>query len=141
MKHTRPDRKVIELCSWRILLVTSTTNRLLVYQFQGEILSIFKGKDNIYRVYDCAITIDSQETVSGTTCDQLIQLVRTDLPINKNDFIRMWKTLLFKRVQDVYEKEKYIRSEDIVRLDNSILTQPHWQISSTLWEHSLLTRE
>lgn len=48
--------------------------------------------------------------------------MNTDLPITGENFIRMWKTLILKRVQDVYEKEKHVRSDHYVRLDRSILT-------------------
>lgn len=43
------------------------------------------------------------------------------LPINRADFILMWKTLLLKLSQDVYEQEKHQRAPNFVRLVRNVL--------------------
>lgn len=72
--------------------------------------------------YDFPVNITAQNTLSGRTYDQMLQIVNADLPITRDNFIRMWKTLILKRVQDVYGKEKHVRPANFIRLERSILT-------------------
>lgn len=87
----------------------------------GVTLSTFGRRDNVYLTYDYAVQIDGQNTVSGATFDQMEQLVNAALPITRVNFIRMWKSLILKRSQDIFEKEKHHRSPHFVRLDRSIV--------------------
>ena len=49
------------------------------------------------------------------------QLGNADHPITQANFQRMWKTLILKRAQDVYEKEKHVRATNFVRIDRSMI--------------------
>lgn len=88
----------------------------------GITLSTFGRRDNRYRTLDYAIQIAGQDTVATSTYHQMTQICNSILPITVVEFTRMWKTLILKRTQDVYEKEKHNRADHFVRLDRSILT-------------------
>lgn len=62
------------------------------------------------------VSIDNQSTLATATYLQLEQLCAVDLPLTESQFIRMWKTLILKRVQDIYEQEKHTRAQDFIRV-------------------------
>lgn len=68
----------------------------------GKTLSSFGRRDSQYLPFEFPLRIDNQDTFSGRTYDQMLQLVNADLPVTREEFIRMWKTILYKRTQDVY---------------------------------------
>lgn len=80
----------------------------------------FGRLDKDYFIRDIRVDIDNQETLATATYHALEQQTQMDLPINLENFIRMWKTLILKRVQDVYENEKCQRAENFVRLIRNI---------------------
>lgn len=65
----------------------------------------FGRLDTDNRIREHVVEIDDQEFLPRATWRQLNLLVIDDLPINEADFVRMWKTLIFKRVLDVYEQQ------------------------------------
>lgn len=67
------------------------------------------------------VNIDVQDTLSGETYDQLQTISSVTLPITRARFIRMWKTLILKRIQDVFEQEFLIRPENYVRINRNVL--------------------
>lgn len=71
-------------------------------------------------VLDRVLQIATQDTLSERVFRQMEQLSHVDLPITLDDFQRMWKTLILKRVQDVYEREKMIRADHYIRLSRNI---------------------
>jgi hypothetical protein len=81
----------------------------------------FGRLDRDYFIRDIQVDIENQNALAAATYDQLLQLTMVELPITRADFIRMWKTLILKRVQDVYESEKCQRANHFVRLIRNIL--------------------
>ena len=93
-----------------------------ILSLSGTMFSFFGRQANTYLTYDYAVQIAGQNTISSMTYDQLEQLVNADLPINRDDFIHMWKTIILKRCQDIFEKKKYTRADHFARIDRTILT-------------------
>ncbi|KAF6198239.1 hypothetical protein GE061_007986 [Apolygus lucorum] len=87
---------------------------------QGSNLLDFGRMDRNYTVLDYVVIIDNQNAVATATFYQLVQLAVVDLPLLLEDFIRMWKTLILRRVHDVYEMEKKRRPDHFVRLARNI---------------------
>lgn len=87
----------------------------------GPNLMPFGRRDCDYTPLVFIIQIGGQNTLSGATYDQLEQLVNVTPPITKENFIRMWMSLMLKRAQDVYEQEKHQRAPNFVRLVRNIL--------------------
>ncbi len=54
---------------------------------------------------DLTLNTFTQDTLSGQRYDMMLRLVRVQLPITQVNFIKVWKTLLLKCVEDVYYKE------------------------------------
>lgn len=67
------------------------------------------------------VNITNQDTLSGETYDQLQQISSVQLPITRAKFIRMWKTIILKRTQDVYESQYMVRPTEYIRLNRSIV--------------------
>lgn len=88
---------------------------------QARIILDFGRLDSDYHIQDIAVQISIQDSLPTVTYQQLVQLTTMDLPITLAQFVRMWKTLILKRVQDVYENEKRVRSEHYIRLHRNIL--------------------
>lgn len=97
-------------------------------------LSLTFGRmDSDYTVIDHPVQIANQDTLSGETYDQLQAISSIDLNMNRENFIRMWKTLILKRTQDIYEIEKNIRSDHFIRLTRTIsLPAPLGDLLATL---------
>lgn len=99
----------------------SAPNTLKIPALESKHTSYSFGRmDSDYSIITHVVEIDGQDTLSGQTYDQLLQLSNVALGITRNNFIRMWKTLILKRVQDVYEKQTHVRGEHFVRLDRGI---------------------
>jgi hypothetical protein len=77
--------------------------------------------DSDYHVQDVTLSIANQNMLSGATYDQIQQLITVDLPITRDNFIRVWKTLILKRCQDVFEQEKHHRADHFIRINRNIL--------------------
>lgn len=74
-----------------------SSSRPEITALRGNVLFTFGRRDNTYLTYDFAVNITAQNTLSGRTYDQIQELVSADLPITRDNFIRMWKTLILKR--------------------------------------------
>lgn len=84
---------------------------------------------NDYAVVDVTVNIEDQNSVSGAVFDQLDVLSKDQsLPISRNEFIQMWKTLILKRVQDVYEEFKKIKCE------HRVYIAPDFQVPAPLYD-------
>lgn len=88
---------------------------------RGRTLLEFGRADNDYVVVDIPVSIDNQNSLSGIVYRQLIALSALELDLTEAQFTRMWKSLILKRVQDIYQKEKKQRHEHLIRLDSSIM--------------------
>lgn len=82
----------------------------------GQLLLNFGRLDSTYRRVNISLSIENQDSVARATYLQIEQLCAVGLPLTENQFIRMWKTLILKRSQDVYEQEKHTRAQDYVRV-------------------------
>lgn len=80
----------------------------------------FGRLDSDYFILNRVLAIDNQDTVPGMVYDQMQQLVSVDLLLTRAQYIRVNKTLLLKRVQDVYEKEKSVRPDHYIRIARNI---------------------
>lgn len=80
----------------------------------------FGRMDSDYTIVDHVLQIANQDTLSGETYDQLQAISSIDLNITRPNFIRMWKTLILKRVQDIFEIEKNVRAGHFIRLTRTI---------------------
>lgn len=87
---------------------------------RGQLLLDFGRLDSTYHRQDLVLEIDNQNTVAAATYQQLEQLCPIALPMTQDDFVQMWKTLVLKRVQDVYEQEKHRRAPQFVRVMQNI---------------------
>lgn len=76
--------------------------------------------DSDFFVREHTMRVDNQTTLSSAVYNVLAELVTWPLPITQDEFIRMWKTLMLKRIQDVFESEKSRRSDHFVRLVRNI---------------------
>lgn len=95
------------------------------YQPTALDLMNFGRLDSDYTIVDHAVNINGQDTLPGMTYDQQSELTTIDLPIDRLMFIRVWKTLILKRLQDVFEQEKRVRAQHFVRLArNQLLPAP-----------------
>lgn len=81
---------------------------------------MFGRLDSDFTVRDHVITIAAQDHLPRATWRQLHQLTFVEPPITEDNFVRMWKTLLLKRVTDVYEQEKHRRADQFIRLSRNL---------------------
>lgn len=77
--------------------------------------------DADYNYVDLALAIADQTNLPLATYNQLTALRVVDLPINVDEFTRVWRTLLLKRAQDVYEKCHSTRPDHYVRITQQTL--------------------
>lgn len=94
----------------------SRSSGLSIPILSGHLLLDFGRLDSTHRIHNLRISIANQETIASYTYQQMEQLSAVALVIEMNDFIRLWKTLILKRVQDVYKQEKHRRAPDFIRL-------------------------
>lgn len=81
---------------------------------------LFGRLDSDYTRRPFAVNIDAQNAMPIAVYLQLVQLTSLDLPITQDEFVRMWKTLLLKRCQDVFEMERSMRPDHFIRLNRNI---------------------
>lgn len=86
-----------------------------------EYARLFGRMDSDHFIREHTIRISTQVTLPTLVYGALRELVTFDLPITEDNFIRMWRTLILKRTQDVFEAEKSRRSDHFVRLVRNIL--------------------
>lgn len=80
----------------------------------------FLRQDSDYHIINVIVDIDAQDTLSGLVYDHLTTLHPVDLPLNRDGFIRMWKSLILKRVQDIIEKQRLSRPQHFIRLSRNV---------------------
>ena len=95
--------------------VTSGQFELLVLKDVNTRIG-FRRMTSNYLTQNVTINIDALNHVAGATYDQMIQISTTDLPIIWNNFIRMWKTLILKWAQDVFEGSLGVRVQHYICL-------------------------
>lgn len=94
---------------------SSALDRLPFYKLD------FGRQDSIYHYRQLIVNINDQTSLFTTLYEQLQQLTTTEPPITQDQFIRMCRTLLLKRVQDIYEKCHRIRAPNYIQIDRGIL--------------------
>lgn len=80
----------------------------------------FGRMDSSYNLVESRMQIDNQDTLSGLTYDQMAELTTTLPVITRENFIRMWKSLILKRTQDVFEKINNYRPQNFMRLNRGV---------------------
>lgn len=83
-------------------------------------LLMFGRNDSDYHVQRRVLDIAGQHTMAERTYRQLVQLTSVDLPITEAEFVRMWRTLMLKRAQDIFEMETGQRADNYIRLSRVI---------------------
>lgn len=91
----------------------------LPYLTPYRLLTLGRQGSDFTRV-ECVVNVDGQTLLPELVHDQMSQLINVDLEINKADFTRLWKSLLLKRCQDVYEKERFRRATNFIRVGHQI---------------------
>lgn len=104
----------IPTASTKVVMTIPILNRPLIRMMYGR-------QDSDYQVVEHTVQISNQNTIPGLLYNHLNTLKRQPLPLTRGEFTQMWMTLILKRVQDVYEKEKLERHTDYVRIDRGIL--------------------
>lgn len=80
----------------------------------------FGRLDSDYHALSRVVQIANQQTLPHAVFDQLEQLTSVDLPITRDQFTRIWKTLILKRVQDVHEKQRLARPANYINMSRNI---------------------
>lgn len=97
------------------------TTTIRIPSLNSPHMSLSFGRlDSDYTVVEHVLSIDNQDTLSGLTYDQLAQLLTIDPAINRNDFIRMWKSLILKRTHDVFAKVNGIQPPNYIPIHRGI---------------------
>lgn len=98
-----------------------------------HIALMFNRMDSDYTIVNHVLQIANQNTLSGEVYDELVAINSDDLEMTRLNFIRVWKTLILKRAQDIFETEKKVRSQNFVRLIRTIaLPAPLADLLATL---------
>ncbi|KAK6623574.1 hypothetical protein RUM43_009426 [Polyplax serrata] len=82
---------------------------------------LFGRMDSDWYVLTWTVQIERQNTLSGALYDQLLSLVTVHLELTKEQFVRICKILLLKRIQDVSTLP-----DRCVRLARSIIMPAPW---------------
>ncbi|CRL05798.1 CLUMA_CG018826, isoform A [Clunio marinus] len=98
-----------------------TASNIIPILNNSHVISILGRMESDYTVVDHPVQIANQDSLSGATYDQMQAICSTDMNLTRNDFIRMWKTLILKRVQDVYEIEKHLRPAHFIAISRTIM--------------------
>lgn len=97
-----------------------TRSALALPSFTGQTHLDFGRIDSTFRRVDRVFDIKGQWNVANAIYHQLSQLVTVELAISHTAFIRMWRTFILKRVQDVFENEKSRRTDNFVRMGRNL---------------------
>jgi len=95
--------------------------KLSIPSLKGELLAMIGRMDSDAHIMDLAFNIGGQDSLSGAVWDQISDLLTVEPIISRENFIRMWKTIILKRLVDVFSKEKGRRHNHYIRLDYSII--------------------
>lgn len=95
----------------------SNSRNVSVY---SETLLQFSRADTDGHIVDITINVAGQAAMPQAVYRKLANLRNINLPINEADFTTIWRSLLLKRTQDIYEVEKRLRSDNYIRLNRNI---------------------
>lgn len=97
----------------------------------------FGKMDSDYTTVDHTLQIENQDTLSGETYATLQAICSIDLNLDQATFIKIWKTLLLKRCQDVYEMEKGVQAPNRLQINRGIIVPaPLADVLASLGEFS-----
>lgn len=77
--------------------------------------------DADYIFVDQPLDVADQTNLPTATYNQLVALRVVDLPLTQAEFTRVWRTLLLKRTQDIYEKCHSTRPDHYIRVTQQTL--------------------
>lgn len=80
----------------------------------------FGRLDCDFQVVDLIAQVENQDDLARATYQQILATLTIDLTMTEAQFIRMWKTIYLKRLQDVFEAEKHIRHANFIRIGRQI---------------------
>ena len=81
----------------------------------------FGRMDSVQPIVAATLTIDTLDQVAKITYDQISQLSLTAPPLAQEEFIRVWKTILLYRVQNIQECELIVAPPHRIKLAPSLL--------------------
>lgn len=90
------------------------------------------GLCSTHHVHNITVMIENQNTLSGLCYDQFEVLCNSELAITREEFIVMWKTIILKRMQDLYANEKKKKIENRIRLDTLLIPAPLYDLLISL---------
>lgn len=67
------------------------------------------------------VAIENQTQLPSMTYHQIRQLLAIEMELTEEQFIRMWRTLVLKRAQDVYRATSGAQPPNLIRLPRTIL--------------------
>lgn len=97
------------------------SSRPAIPYLKGTVLDEFRVIGPLYTREDAQINIAAQTDLLVSIYNQLVQLTAVDPPINQDDFVRMCRTLILKRVQDTLESSRGIRADHFIRISRSTI--------------------
>lgn len=80
----------------------------------------FGRLDSDYHVVDLVGQIENQDEMAAATFNAIQSVLSIDMTLTQAQFTRMWKTILLKRYQDIFEAEKFQRHANFVRLGRQV---------------------
>lgn len=90
------------------------------YLTPQQLVTLARG-DADYTVPAHRVNIAAQTLLATATFEQLQQLTDLDLEISEDNFIRIWRSLLLKRSQDVFEKCRRQRPNHYLRVSSQLI--------------------
>lgn len=73
-----------------------------------------------FSIQDHTVRISNQDTLPNALWHMFSVHCPIDLPITQANFCRVWKTIILKRIQDVYELEKSRRADHFIRISRNV---------------------
>lgn len=81
----------------------------------------FGRMDSDYTIVDHSIPITNQDTLSGAVFNQMRYISNIELNMTEEQFRQVWKTLILKRVQDVFTTSKGTEPANLLEMDNTTI--------------------
>lgn len=81
----------------------------------------FSRKDSDYFTVVHTVRVSAQETMPSLVYDIMQSITTEPMLLTKQQFTRMWKTLLLKRAQDAYESAYSRRPDHFIRLTRNMI--------------------
>lgn len=86
-----------------------------------KFLQTFQIPDGCYHRINRVVAIENQTLLPEMVYYQLWRFNMTDLELSLQEFKRVWRTLILKRVQDVYKEVTFAIPSDYIKLNRGIL--------------------